>query len=87
MNTTSTIQEQLASAEVVEWVQDWLRAKKGKSRTALARDVHTALNLKDARGQRRSQRRLGRRVAAPRNVPARVEQVQGLLPCGSRRRA
>ena len=32
MNTTSTIQEQLASAEAVEWVQDWLRAKKGKSR-------------------------------------------------------
>ena len=104
----STIQERLASADAVEWVQDWLRTKKRKSRTALARDVCTAFELKDARGQLRvggtlkalrvleargcwrlpkrqgakpgswQPRRLSRRVAAPRNVPARAEQVQGM---------
>jgi hypothetical protein len=108
MDTTSTIQERLASAEGVALVKDWLRDNKGKGRVALARHVCERLDLRDARGRWRQggtqkalrvlegrgywrlpkrqsrgpgrwrPRRLGQRVAPPRNVPKRVEQVQGL---------
>jgi len=53
MHTTSTIQERLASADVVALVKEWLKEKRGKSRQALARYVCVALDLKDARGQLR----------------------------------
>mgnify|MGYP001032035622 CR=1 FL=1 len=53
MNSTSTIQERLASAEATALVKRWLKANKGKTRTALARHVCEALDLKDARGQLR----------------------------------
>ena len=110
MHTTSTIQEQLASADAVALVKKWLKENRGEMRQALARYVCEALDLKDARGALRMggtlkalrvletrgywrlpkaqnangkagcgrPRRLGRPVAPPRAVPARVEQVQGL---------
>lgn len=53
MNTTSTIQERLASADAVALVKDWLKANKRGTRTALARHMCEALDLKDARGHLR----------------------------------
>jgi hypothetical protein len=51
MDTTSTIQERLASAEGVALVKEWLRDNKGKGRVALARHVCERLDLRDARGR------------------------------------
>ena len=50
MNTSSTIQERLASAEGTALVKEWLRDNKGKGRVALARHVCERLGLRDARG-------------------------------------
>lgn len=53
MNTTSTIHERLASADAVALVKDWLKKNNGQNRTALARHVCEAFDLRDARGQLR----------------------------------
>lgn len=53
MNTTITIQERLTCTDAVALVKEWLKMNKGQSRTALARHVCEALDLKDARGQLR----------------------------------
>jgi hypothetical protein len=53
MKTNQTIQEQLASPEVVREIRDWLKSNKHKSRLALARYVCEELALKDPRGKAR----------------------------------
>ena len=53
MDTTSTIQERLASAEGTALVKEWLRGNKGKRRAALVRYVCERLDLRDARGRLR----------------------------------
>lgn len=51
MNTTSTIQERLASAEGVALVKGWLKENRGNTRQALARSICEALGLRDAQGK------------------------------------
>jgi len=53
MNTTSTIQEQLASAKGVALVKNWLRDNKRQGRVVLARYVCERLDLRDMRGRLR----------------------------------
>ena len=53
MNTNQTIQEQLASPEVVRKIRDWLGRNKHGRRLALARHVCEELALKDPRGKPR----------------------------------
>jgi len=53
MKTQQTIQERLASPEVVSKIRDWLKSNKHKSRLALAEHLCKELALKDPRGQLR----------------------------------
>jgi len=53
MRTNQTIQERLASPEVVTKIRDWLRRNKHKARFALAKHLCQELALKDPRGQPR----------------------------------
>jgi len=53
MKTQQTIQERLASPEVVSKIRDWLKSNKHKSRLALAEHLCKELTLKDPRGQLR----------------------------------
>jgi hypothetical protein len=53
MKTEQTIQERLASPEVLRKIKDWLRRNKHESRLALARYVCEELVLKDPRGKSR----------------------------------
>ncbi len=53
MKTHQTIQEQLASPEVVSKIRDWLAGNKRKRRLALARHLCEELELKDWRGKPR----------------------------------
>ena len=54
MHSTSTIQERLASADAVALVKGWLKGNREKNRQALAQHVCEALELRDARGQLRT---------------------------------
>jgi hypothetical protein len=53
MKTPQTIQEQLASPQVVTKVRDWLSRNKHGSRFALAKHLCEELALKDPRGKAR----------------------------------
>ena len=53
MKTQQTIQERLASPEVVTKIRDWLKRNKHEARFALAKDVCKELALKDPRGKPR----------------------------------
>lgn len=53
MKNTQTIQEQLASPEVVRKIRDWLGRNKHERRLALARHLCEELALKDPRGKLR----------------------------------
>lgn len=53
MKTNETIQERLASPEVVTKIRDWLRGNKHGTRFALANHLCNELALKDPRGQPR----------------------------------
>ena len=53
MRTNQTIQERLASPEVVTKIRDWLRRNKHGARFALAKHLCQELALKDPRGQLR----------------------------------
>lgn len=53
MKTHQTIQEHLASPEVVTKIRDWLRRNKDGTRFALAKHLCNELALKDPRGQAR----------------------------------
>lgn len=53
MRTQQTIQERLASPEVVAKIRDWLRRNKHESRFALAKHLCKELALKDPRGKPR----------------------------------
>ena len=53
MKTNQTIQEHLASPEVVRKIRDWLGRNKHEGRFALARHLCEELALKDACGKPR----------------------------------
>ena len=53
MKTQQTIQERLASPEVVSKIRDWLKRNKHESRLALAEHLCKELALKDPRGKLR----------------------------------
>ena len=89
MHTTSTIQEQLASATTVALVKKWLKANRGETRQALARYVCEALDLKDARGELR----IGGTLKALRVLETRgawrlpkAQNANGKAGCGKPRR-